>query len=118
MDPAHGGRADRKSARERTIGLALEVLGEVPALIHRDPAGQADFIDGAGQKWDVKGFNSAYPPIGGGFDLQRDADKVDKSLTAGEHVMLDTGKLSPNDLQDLRDEGLRRGWGQRVKWWP
>jgi len=58
----------------------LEAQGEMPAPIVRDPTGQADFIDAAGQKWDVKGFNSRYPPAKGGFDLMRDAGKVDKSL--------------------------------------
>lgn len=106
------------SVRERTVGLALESLGEVPARIRRDPSGQAEFIDGAGEKWDVKAFNSHFPPLAGGFDLTRDADKVDKSLAQGENVMLDTGRLSSNDLSALRNESSLRGWGQRAKWWP
>jgi hypothetical protein len=117
-DPAHGGKVSPASVQERTVALALEARGEVPALISRDPTGQADFTDAAGQKWDVKGFNSYFPSHNGGFDLMRDAGKVDNALAGGEYVMLDTTRLYPNHLRDLENEGSRRGWGQRVKWWP
>jgi len=117
-DPAHGGKIDPKSMQERRVGLDLEARGEVPGPLTRDPTGGAEFIDSVGQKWDVKGFNSNFTPKKGGFDLIRDAGKVDKSLALGENVMLDTSKMSPTDVQALRAEGTQRGWGNRVKWWP
>jgi hypothetical protein len=117
-DPAHGGKIDVKSIQERQVGLDLEARGDVPGPITRDPSGKAEFIDATGQKWDVKGFNSNFPPKKGGFDLTRDANKIDASLAQGENVMLDTSKMSPQNIQALQTEGARRGWGERVKSWP
>lgn len=117
-DPAHGGRVTPGSARERDVGLGLEGSGEVAGPITRDPTGSAEFIDGNGQAWDVKGFNSNYTPRKGGFSLERDAGKVERELASGENVMLDTGNLSPEHSQLLKEEALRRGWEDRVKFWP
>lgn len=117
-DPAHGGKIDPKSIQERTVGLDLEKAGKVPGPIVRDPTGAAEFIDAAGTKWDVKGFNSNFPPRKGGFSLARDAEKVDKSLALDENVMLDTSKMKPADVAALKQEGLARGWGDRVRYWP
>jgi len=117
QDPAHGGKLDPKGKREREVGLGLEESGEVKGPIVRDPSGDAEFIDGDGQTWDVKGFNSNYPPNKGGFDVDRDADKVDSELESGENVMIDTEKLTPSDVEALREEGKARGWGDRVKWY-
>jgi hypothetical protein len=66
----------------------------------------------------VKGFNSNFPPRKGGFSLARDAEKVDKSLALDENVMLDTSKMKPADVAALKQEGLARGWGDRVRYWP
>jgi hypothetical protein len=117
-DPAHGGKISPKSIQERTVGLELEKAGKVPGPITRDPSGKAEFIDGAGNKWDVKGFNSDFPPKKGGFSLAKDAGKVDKSLASGENVMLDTSKMKPEDVAALKKEGTARGWGDRVQYWP
>jgi hypothetical protein len=43
---------------------------------------------------------------------------VDKSLTLGENVMLDTTKMNPADIAALKAEGAARNWGNQVKWWP
>ena len=117
-DPAHGGKITRASEQERNVALDLEARGDVPGPIRRSPTEGADFIDGNNQQWDVKGFNSKFPPNKGGFDLATDAGKVDKELAAGENVMLDTSKMSESDIDALRAEGQVRGWGDRVKWWP
>jgi hypothetical protein len=117
-DPAHGGAISPKSIQERTVGLGLEKDGKVPGPITRDPTGAAEFIDGQGTKWDVKGFNSDFPPKKGGFSLARDAGKVDKSLASNENVMLDTSKMKPEDVAALKQEGQARGWGDRVQYWP
>jgi hypothetical protein len=117
-DPAHGGRIRPNSLLERDVAIGLETTGQVPAKVTRDPTGQADFIDGLGQRWDVKGFVSGQLPRMGYFDLMRDAGKVDKSLAQGEYVMLDTRRMNQVDVQALQSVGASRGWGQRVKWWP
>jgi len=117
-DPARGGKIDPKSEQERAVALGLESRGDVPGPVTRDPTGAADFIDGNGQPWDVKGFNSNFPPNKGGFDPMVDAGKVDTSLTQGENVMIDTSKMSPSDVAALRQQGASRGWGDKVKWWP
>lgn len=117
-DPAHGGKTGPKAQHEARVGLELEARGDIPGKIVRDPTGAAEFIDGNGQKWDVKGFNSDYPPKKGGFSLERDANKVSDELAGGENVIIDTSKMKPADVEALRAEGARRGWGDRVKWWP
>ncbi len=117
-DPAHNGKVTPGSPGERQVGLALEARGDVPGPIQRDPSGKADFLDGLGTKWDVKSFNSGFPPGKGGFSAARDAGKVDKSLAQGENVMLDTSKMTLADVAALRAEGAARNWGDKVKWWP
>lgn len=117
-DPAHGGNVSDKAKQERRVGLELEKRGGVPGPITRDPTGKAEFIDAQGNKWDVKGFNSYFRPSKGGFNLQVDANKVDKSLREGENVMLDTSKMTPNDIAALKAEGAARSWGSKVVYWP
>jgi hypothetical protein len=117
-DPAHGGQITQKSVHERAVAVNLEQRGDVPGPIRRDPTGAADFVDATGQLWDVKGFKSGFPPSMGGFDLMRDAGKVDKSLTANENVMLDTTQLSAADRSAIEAEGSNRNWGVKVQWWP
>jgi len=117
-DPAKGGKINDKTEQERRVGLELEKRGDVPGPITRDPTGKAEFIDAQGNKWDVKGFNSYFRPSKGGFNLQVDADKVDKSLKEGEKVMLDTSTMTPSDIAALKAEGAARGWGDKVVYWP
>ena len=117
-DPAQGGKVTPKTVREAEVAVSLEESGKVPGPIQRDPTGGADFIDGSGKPWDVKGFDSGHSPAQGGFDLATDAGAVDKSLTLGEDVMLDTGKMSPADIASMKAEGIKRGWGDRVKFFP
>ena len=117
-DPAKGGKINDKTEQERRVGLELEKRGDVPGPITRDPTGKAEFIDAHGNKWDVKGFNSYFKPSKGGFNLQVDADKVDKSLEEDEKVMLDTSTMTPSDLAALKAEGATRSWGNKVVYWP
>lgn len=117
-DPAHGGRIDGKTMREREVGLGAEARGLVSGPIRRDPTGAAEFIDSDGQAWDVKGFRSDFPPKSGGFDLARDLGKVERELAAGHNVIIDTEKLDERDLGELKLEVERRGLGDRVVYWP
>lgn len=85
----------------------------------RDPTGNSEFIDANDQEWDVKGFNSNYPPSQGGFDVKVDADKVDFELATGENVIIDTQNMTQGDVEVLKQEGQIRGWGyQRLSYRP
>jgi len=96
----------------------MEEAGRLKAPIRRDPTGGADFIAGDGKAWDVKRPESGRPPAQGGFDLATDSAKIDKSLSLGEDVVVDTGNMSASDLASLKAEGVTRGWGDRVQFFP
>jgi hypothetical protein len=117
-DPAHNGKVSDKTRQERNVAVDLENRGEVPGPVRRSPDPKADFVDATGQKWDVKGFNSNFPKNKGGFDLARDAAKIDAELAKGQNVMLDTTNMSAADAAALRAEAASRGWGSRVRWHP
>ena len=115
-DPSHGNAIGPKGRQERQVGLNAERQGLLPGPITRDPTGAAEFIDGAGQAWDVKGFNSNPLYRRGRFNVRRDADNVDKSLANKENVIIDTINMNQQDIDSLRSEGILRGWGNRVIW--
>ncbi len=115
-DPSHGNEIEPKGRQERQVGLNAERQGLLPGPITRDPTGAAEFIDGTGQAWDVKAFNSKYPSYKGGFNVYRDAGVVDDSLTINENVIIDTTNMTQQDIDSLRSEGIVRGWGRRVIW--
>jgi hypothetical protein len=117
-DPAHGNKIEPKGIQERQIGLTLEARGDLKPPIKRDPSGAAEFIDGDGVKWDIKGFNSNYPPKKGGFSLNRDLGKIEAELNKGEHVILDTTQLSPTHLQELQVAIQAKGWSGKIRWYP
>ncbi len=119
-DPAQGGKVTPKTVREAEVALSMEDNGEIQGPIQRDPSGAADFIDVNGKAWDVKGFNSHQPIGQGGFDLATDAAKVDTSLAHGENVIVDTGQMTPSDVNALKATGANpaHNWGDRVKFLP
>ena len=100
------------------MGLSLEESGDLPGPIARDPSGAAEFIDKTGQKWDVKTFNSKFPPEKGGFSLSKDLGKIESEINAGENVIVDTKDLSPDHLSQLRDAVNDQPWRDNVKWFP
>lgn len=114
-DPAHGGRITEGSAQEARAAQGLEDSGQLPR-VQRDPTGGADFIDETGQAWDVKGFNSQYPK---GYDLESATTKIATSLRDGENVILDTTKMSPADVSELRSAvEANPDWAGKILWWP
>ena len=117
-DPAHGGKVTPKSLREAECAVSLEEGNKIPGPVQRDPSGAADFFDANGQAWDHKGPNSHETPDKGGFDLKVDAKKVDDSLAINENVILDTNLMTPADVASLKAEGVTRGWGARVIFFP
>ncbi len=117
-DPAHGNQITQKGIQEREIGLLLETRGYLKSPIKRDPSGSAEFIDGDGVKWDIKGFNSNYPPRKGGFNLERDIGKIEAEINKGENVILDTTQLNQIHLQQLKTVIEAKGWSSQIRWYP
>jgi hypothetical protein len=116
--------SDTKSKHEAAIGLDLERSGKLPGPIRRDPEGRAEFIDATDQLWDIKSFNSNYPPASGGYTRSASMELISRELNKREdgkkeNVILDTTNLSPQDEQDLRAAiNTRPDWSGRIIWWP
>ncbi|WP_429842743.1 hypothetical protein [Brevibacillus sp. FIR094] len=118
-DPDHNFNIDDKTRIERQAGLELEVRGELTGPIVRDPVtGRGEFIDGNGQVWDVKGFNSNYPPKKGGFRLDKAMADIEDELSKGENVILDTTKLSQDHIEQLTNAISTMEWKGKIRWWP
>ncbi|OMF94232.1 hypothetical protein [Paenibacillus sp. FSL R7-0337] len=118
-DPDHNSNIDDKTRIERQAGLELEVRGELMGPIVRDPVtGRGEFIDGNGQVWDVKGFNSNYPPKKGGFRLDKAMADIEDELRKGENVILDTTKLSKDHIEQLTNAISIMEWKGKIRWWP
>jgi hypothetical protein len=116
-DPDIGDRITDKTIAERDAALGVEQRDGLGKLV-RDTQG-ADFVDtDSGQQWDVKAFNSNFSAENGGFEVAKDAGKVDRDLGLGENVIVDTRNMNEQDVGALKAEGDRRGWGDRVRWWP
>lgn len=123
-DPAHDGAIGEKSRREAQVALGMEQRGDsegrkVRAPVVRSIDPQADFVDGDGQPWDVKGFHSyPKPGEGGRYTREHSLKKIGQKLRKGFNVVLDTANLSPSDLADLKIavEGLNVG--PRVVFYP
>ena len=99
-DPDHGGRVTEASRREAEVALGLEGMGAVTPPVERGSPG-ADFKDGNGQDWDVKGFQTREGR--GGYTRDAAQRSIQREIAAGENVALDTSKLSPADRDDLKD---------------
>ncbi len=120
-DPAHGGTRTRKTLREADVALELEKRGVLPATVvraeldtsdaskHRD---QGDFVDGAGQRWDVKSPADIFPygrnagqemPAGqkGRYDGAELMVVIDRSISEGEYVIIDTKNLTAQSRADV-----------------
>lgn len=116
-DPAHGNQITEKGIIERDIGLDLEARGSLSG-IKRDPSGAAEFIDSDGTKWDIKGFNSDFPPKKGGFRLDKALTQIEKEFDKGENVILDTTKMSRQHIEELRKAIEEKNMGDKILWWP
>jgi hypothetical protein len=129
-DPAHGGKLNAKYVREAQVGLQLEGDGQVPGPITRAPldaAGndQGEFIDSAGQRWDVKSSPDLQPsyqqdaglPIKSPQSIDRFTTMVNKELANGENVMLDPDGMSPGRLAQLQQVVADHPeWQGKVVW--
>lgn len=117
-DPAHGGKITPGSMEEAKAALGLEEAGRLPGPLTRDPTGAADFLDGRGVAWDVKSFNSNFPPSQGGYELATSMLKIGAELLLGEHVILNTTNLSAEATAELQAAVDAAGYGDRVLFWP
>ena len=112
-DADHGGRITEGSLREAEVALGLEAMGAVTPPVER--AGRrADFTDGNGQDWDVKGFQTR-PEQNRTYTTAKAQEKIMDKLAAGIHVALDTAKLSKDDRDDLKElVASHPEWGGKV----
>lgn len=117
-DLAHVGKITPATLNESAVALGLEGRGNLISPISRSPEARADFIDGNGQLWDVKGFNSNFPPRKGGFELNRSMAQIQSELAKGENVILDTQNMSPQHIADLRQAIETAGIGDQIRWFP
>ena len=120
-DPAHSGSTRtidiEKGQHEARIGLELEERGFLKNIT-RDPTGKAEFIDGNGQAWDIKSFNSNYKPNKGGFRLDKAMNTIKKSLAENENVIVDTSNMSPEHIIELTTEIRNQGLENNILFWP
>jgi hypothetical protein len=110
-DPAQGGQIKPSGRQERDAAIMAWKTGQIDGPPTRSPDPEADIRDAHGQDWDVKSFNSQYRT---GFSLPRSADGIDRELSKGQNVIVNTENMSSSDVAALKAEGARRGWGDRV----
>uniref|UniRef100_A0A4Y8PTV4 Uncharacterized protein n=1 Tax=Paenibacillus athensensis TaxID=1967502 RepID=A0A4Y8PTV4_9BACL len=122
-DPSHGGAIREQGIKEREIGLDLEKQGKLGRVV-RDPQGDggAEFIDTtSGLKWDVKSFES-YPnghtsPKKGAFTVENGMKSINKELSKGYNVIVDTRNLIPEQIDQLREAIQKAGIIDRIIWY-
>ena len=116
-DPAKNFKINEKSKIERLAGLELEARGDLPGPIVRDtnPAG-AEFIDATGVKWDVKGWYSKFAPKG--YTLEKAIADIEESLSKGENVIIDSSKMFPEHIHEVREAVNELGLSDKLLWWP
>ncbi len=118
-DPDKADKITPGSRLEALDVADLERSGKLPGPVRRiDPAADpaesgADFVDGAGQKWDHK---QAYS--GPDFDAESWVDKVKKDLDLGENIIVNRDGLNATDLAALERVIQMRGLGDRFIFSP
>jgi WXG100 family type VII secretion target len=117
-DPAHAGIVSEKTLRESGVGLALEGRGQLPGPIVRYPTPAAEFTDATGQAWDVKTFNSNFPPKKGGFEVNKTMREIKSELDKNENIILDTKDLTPAHIAQLKEAIEKAGIQDQVLWYP
>jgi RHS repeat-associated protein/uncharacterized repeat protein (TIGR01451 family) len=105
---------------ERDAGLGVERNGWTDGPIVRDRSGDAEFLDNAGNRYDVKAFRSDFP---NGFVPSAVVKTVQRELAAGEKVIFDTRNLNAQDIATLKQIIAAQGWtsnarGAQVFLWP
>ncbi|HBU85213.1 MAG TPA: late control protein, partial [Paenibacillus sp.] len=128
-DPASNGKIEPKNIREREVGLAVEERDQLGKLI-RDPQAEngAEFIDtSSGLKWDVKSFESYQSgdngvpitnPKKGAFTIKQGMKKLQKEFDNGNNVIIDTRKMEPKHVEQLKKAIDEEGVTDKIIWYP
>ena len=128
-DPSHGFKIEEQGLKEREIDLALEERGDLGKIVRDMQIDKgAEFIDETtGIKWDVKSFES-YPigangvpiknPRKGAFTVQQGLKKIQKEFKNGNCVIIDTRKLVPEHIEQLKKAIEEAGIADRIIWYP
>ncbi|WP_342570604.1 WXG100 family type VII secretion target [Paenibacillus sp. FSL R5-0749] len=128
-DPSGGGKIEPKNINEREVGLQLEARGDLGRIIRDSQADKgAEFIDTTtGIKWDVKSFES-YPsgrngipitnPKKGAFTIQNGMQKIHEEFAKGHDVIIDTKKMVPEHIEQLKKAIDKEGIADRILWFP
>jgi hypothetical protein len=48
----------------------------------------------------------------GGFKLAEPALKIERELSIGENVIVDTARMNAQDISALKAEAVAKGWGK------
>ena len=114
QDPDHAGQVKDESKWERSSLLEAQERGLISGPLQRGPK-QTDALDGTGQPWDVKSFESSLPPSKGGFTPAKAIENIRKELGRGTNVVVETRWMKPADVQALKQAVIDRDWGERVR---
>jgi hypothetical protein len=109
-DPALGGKYSHETLREADVALRMEGRGQLTGPVRRASDPRADFVDGLGQRWDVKRLKGSGGPAA--------QESIKAELTLGENVILDTRSLTPAAIDRLQMAADAKGWGPRVLFYP
>ena len=74
--------------------------------ITRSPNPAEEFIDGStpGKAFDVKGWPGSVPQgARGAFEVDKAIRTIEREITAGERVLIDTEIMNPEHVQELKD---------------
>ncbi|MCZ4080191.1 hypothetical protein O1W68_19785 [Rhodococcus sp. H36-A4] len=129
-DPAKGGQSNPQSEREADVGLEAESAGVIPGPIIRAPLSedgkdQGEFVDAAGEHWDVKSspdLQPSYRPDSGKPIEPSQSDTefdrmINKQLNKGTGVLLDSDGMTAARESHLRDlVSQRPDWAGKVRW--
>lgn len=126
-DPAHGSQIQDqfridKGRNEAAVALALEGRGNLPSPMVRSTDPKADFMTSGDPPvlWDVKGFNSDFPPRMGGFEVNTAMGQIQRELGNQENVIIDTQKMTEAHIRQLQQAILNDPTidPSRILWYP
>lgn len=131
QDSAHGGQVTAKSLQEAKVAVQAEADGLVDGPLTRPELGpggedQGDFVDGNGQRWDIKSSPDLRPstasqgagtPIPNPQSTQDFTEMINDSLADRENVLLDPDGMSAARLAQLQQVVADNpSWQGRVLW--
>ncbi|MEV0678049.1 hypothetical protein AB0I60_16190 [Actinosynnema sp. NPDC050436] len=132
-DPDHNGKPRDSSRDEARIALDLEQRGYGPFERPTGPDGKllsnkGDFVDANGQLWDAKSINSDWPPsvaedvrngpYRNGYTESWLERVVEVQFSKQRNVILDTRNANAADIESVRALVERKGWGDRIIFYP